>query len=220
MPFRILVVDDEPYILPTLSALLGTTFEVITADSAEAAQQVFAARDVDLILTDQRMPRVTGIQLLEWVREHSPKTVRLLMTGYAELEDAVEAINRGQVYYYLLKPWRTEELLQTLRSAAHTFRLERDNVRLLTALVEICNEFFFDLYHAGPERLVEQVDRYTPFALQLARLLEARPGNLAASVALAEFFKFRGCVSRTQFAAIAHWACASVIRPSQTSCRS
>src|SRR5438105_543023 len=74
----LLVVDDEPYILPTLSALLAGAFEVITADSGEAAQQVFAARDVDLVLTDQRMPRMTGTQLLEWVREHSPKTVRLL----------------------------------------------------------------------------------------------------------------------------------------------
>ena len=53
------------------------------------------------------MPRTSGIQLLEWVRHHSPQTVRLLMTGYAEYEDAVEAINRGQVYYYLIKPWRS-----------------------------------------------------------------------------------------------------------------
>jgi diguanylate cyclase (GGDEF)-like protein len=130
----LLVVDDEPYILPTLSALLASAFDVITADSAEAAQQVFAARDVDLILTDQRMPRITGIQLLEWVREHSPKTVRLLMTGYAELEDAVEAINRGQVYYYLLKPWRTEELQQILRNAGEKFELERNREQLLEEL--------------------------------------------------------------------------------------
>jgi diguanylate cyclase len=130
----LLVVDDEPYILPTLSALLANSFEVITADSADAAQQVFAARDVDLILTDQRMPRMTGIQLLEWVREYSPKTVRLLMTGYAELEDAVEAINRGQVYYYLLKPWRTEELQQILRNAAEKFDLEQNRDQLLEEL--------------------------------------------------------------------------------------
>jgi diguanylate cyclase len=130
----LLVVDDEPYILPTLSALLANSFDVITADSADAAQQVFAARDVDLILTDQRMPRMTGIQLLEWVRECSPKTVRLLMTGYAELEDAVEAINRGQVYYYLLKPWRTEELQQILRNAAEKFELERNRDQLLEEL--------------------------------------------------------------------------------------
>ena len=73
----VLVVDDEPYILPTLSALLSRDFEVLTADSAEAARAIFARRPIEIILTDQRMPRSTGVQLLEWVREHSPKTIRL-----------------------------------------------------------------------------------------------------------------------------------------------
>jgi diguanylate cyclase (GGDEF)-like protein len=130
----LLVVDDESYLLPTLSALLADNFEVLTADSAEAAQRVFAARKVDLILTDQRMPRMTGTQLLEWVRQRSPNTVRLLMTGYAELEHAVEAINRGQVYHYLLKPWRTEELHAVLRNAAERFELERNQEELLEQL--------------------------------------------------------------------------------------
>jgi diguanylate cyclase (GGDEF)-like protein len=130
----LLIVDDEAYLLPTLSALLARDFEVITADSAAAAQQVFAARPIDLILTDQRMPRVTGTQLLEWVHQNHPKTVRLLMTGYAELEDAIEAINRGHVYHYLMKPWRTEELLQVLRNAADRFLLERSREQLLEEL--------------------------------------------------------------------------------------
>src|SRR5262245_5206003 len=88
----VLVVDDEPYILPTLAALLANDFEVHTADSAEAAMQVLGCHNIDLVLSDQKMPRMTGVQLLEWVRENSPKAIRLLMTGYAELDDAVEAI--------------------------------------------------------------------------------------------------------------------------------
>jgi diguanylate cyclase (GGDEF)-like protein len=130
----LLVVDDEPYILATLSSLLSAEFEVLGADSAEAAQALFARREIDLILTDQRMPRLSGVQLLEWVREHHPRTVRLLMTGFAELEEAVEAINRAQVFRYLFKPWRTEELLDTLHSAVHTFKLERANEHLLHEL--------------------------------------------------------------------------------------
>ena len=130
----LLVVDDEPYILPTISALLAEEFEVLTADSADRAREVFARRPIELILTDQKMPRVTGVQLLEWVREHSPKTVRLLMTGYAELEDAVEAINRGHVYHYVLKPWRSEELLQILRNASEKYTLERSREQLLEEL--------------------------------------------------------------------------------------
>jgi diguanylate cyclase len=130
----LLVVDDEPYIVSALVSLLSDTYEVLTADSAEAAQALFARRDIDLILTDQRMPRLSGTQLLEWVREHSPRTVRLLMTGFAELEEAVEAINRAQVFRYLFKPWRTEELREVLQSAARTFLLERSNELLLQEL--------------------------------------------------------------------------------------
>jgi hypothetical protein len=75
--------------------------------------------------------------------------------------------------------------------------LDKDNVRLLTALVEVCGEYFLDLYHAGsPPALIEQVERFTPFALQLARLVESQPGALAARAALAEFYKFRGFVTR------------------------
>ena len=133
----LLVVDDEPYILPTLTALLATEFDVVTADSVESAQAVFARQPVDLVLTDQKMPRQTGIQLLEWVREHYPRTVRLLMTGYVDLEDAVDAINRGHVYYYLLKPWRTEDLLVILRNAAEKFTLERSRDDLLDQLQQL-----------------------------------------------------------------------------------
>jgi diguanylate cyclase (GGDEF)-like protein len=128
------VVDDEPYILTTLAVLLGKDFEVYTADSAAAAQDVFARHRIDLILSDQKMPRMSGVHLLEWVRQHSPKTIRLLMTGFAELEDAVEAINRGQVYRYLFKPWRADELLQILRDACRTHQLERRNEQLLEEL--------------------------------------------------------------------------------------
>lgn len=133
----LLVVDDEPYILPTLTALLSAEFDVVTADGVEAAQAVFDRRPFDIILTDQKMPRQTGIQLLEWVRQNHPRTVRLLMTGYAELDDAVDAINRGQVYHYLLKPWRTEELLQILRNAAEKCGLERNRDDLLEQLRQL-----------------------------------------------------------------------------------
>src|SRR5947207_30113 len=133
----LLVVDDEPYILATLAALLSTEFEVLTADSGEGAKAILEQREVDIILSDQRMPQTNGVQLLEWVREHAPKTVRLLMTGFAELEEAVEAINRSQVFRYIFKPWRAEELLETLRSAAHTFILERSHEQLLEQLRQL-----------------------------------------------------------------------------------
>src|SRR5437868_8636527 len=133
----LLVVDDEPYILMTLTALLAHEFDLLTAGSAEAAKELFAHRRIDLILTDQKMPRMTGVQLLEWVRQESPNTIRLLMTGFGELEDAVEAINRGKVYRYLFKPWRADELLQVLRDACRGFKLERQNELLVEELRQL-----------------------------------------------------------------------------------
>jgi diguanylate cyclase len=133
----LLVVDDEHYILTTLAHLLSDDFDVLTADSADSAKALFGRQPIDLILSDQKMPRIPGVQLLEWVRENHPKTVRLLMTGYVELEDAIAAINRGHVYHYLLKPWRAEELRQVLRHAAEKFTLEREHGALLEQMQEL-----------------------------------------------------------------------------------
>jgi diguanylate cyclase (GGDEF)-like protein len=152
----LLVVDDEPYILPTLRALLQGDFEVHTADSAESAQVVFAQHPIDIVLTDQRMARQTGIQLLEWVRQHFPRTVRLLMTGYAELDDAINAINRGHVYYYLIKPWRTDDLLHVLRNAAEKCQLERCRDGLLEELRELNSDL--EKRVAGRTRELEEAN--------------------------------------------------------------
>jgi diguanylate cyclase (GGDEF)-like protein len=162
----LLVVDDEPYIIPTLTALLANDFQVLTADSADAAQELFGRHSIDLILSDQKMPRRTGVQLLEWVRQHSPKTVRLLMTGYAELDDAIDAINRGHVYHYLAKPWRTEDLLQVLRNAAEKFCLERDHEALLHDLENRVAERTRELQEANL-RLQKQADELKTLTAEL-----------------------------------------------------
>ncbi len=130
----LLVVDDEPHILNVLRALLAQEFQVLTAPSAEAARQIFDSREVDIILTDQRMPGWTGVELLEWVREQHPRTMRLMMTAFADFEDTVKAINRGQIYRIILKPWRNEELVLILKNAARTFLLERSHERLVEEL--------------------------------------------------------------------------------------
>jgi diguanylate cyclase (GGDEF)-like protein len=141
-PYRcsLLLVDDDSLVLATLERLTSPEFQVVSAGSAEDAQEVFRRQPVDLILTDQGLPQMSGIQLLEWVRQHSPKTIRLLFTGMRVLEDAVEAINTGQVYRYIFKPFRNQELLQILRSAAHSFQLERSHEHLLEELRRLNSE--------------------------------------------------------------------------------
>lgn len=133
----LLVVDDDPSILATLALLAAPEFDVLTAGTAEHARHLIGRRPVDLILTDQKLPGMAGVELLEWTRQHSPRTVRLLMTGLAVWEDAVQAINGGQVFRYLFKPWRNEELLHVLRHAAHAFHLERSNERLMEELRQL-----------------------------------------------------------------------------------
>lgn len=130
----LLLVDDEPLITSTLTHLVSSDFQVISVTTAEAAQRIFAEREIDVILADQKLPGMTGVSLLEWVRQHSPRTIRLLMTGLAKLEDAVAAINYGQVHRFIFKPFRAEELQQTLRNAARTFLLERSHEELLEEL--------------------------------------------------------------------------------------
>ncbi|MBI2809195.1 MAG: diguanylate cyclase [Planctomycetes bacterium] len=133
----LLVVDDEPSILDTLKIFLGSEFDVLTADCADSAQKHFASREIDIVLTDQKMPRVSGGQLLEWVKEHSPKTIRLMMTGFAELEETINAINKSQVFRFILKPWNSDHLLEALRTAAKTFVLERSHEQLLDELRQL-----------------------------------------------------------------------------------
>ena len=145
MGFRcsVLAVDDEAHVLSMLTALLANEFEVLTAESAAQAKDLCAQRPVEMVLADQYLgdhTAETGVQLLEWVRLRQPATIRLLMTARASLEDAVDAINQGQVHRFLTKPLASDSLLNTLRSAAHTLQLERNNEELLTQLRSLNQE--------------------------------------------------------------------------------
>jgi DNA-binding NtrC family response regulator len=113
----ILVVDDEPEILFSLRGLLRKEFEVATADSGPQAVHILEQQPVHVIMTDQRMPGMTGVQLLSRVRSRYPKAVRIVFTGYADIKAVIDAINQGQIYRFLTKPWDPDELLTVLRQA-------------------------------------------------------------------------------------------------------
>ena len=130
----VLAVDDEPAVLAILAAQLGADFEVITAKSAERARVILAERSVDVVLSDLTLPDESGLDLLDWVRRTVPRTARVLLTGTARMEDAVDAINHSQVHRLVLKPWRAEDLLQTLRTISRALLLERSHEQLLDEL--------------------------------------------------------------------------------------
>jgi diguanylate cyclase (GGDEF)-like protein len=127
-------VDDDPAVLAVLAAQLAHDFEVLTACTVEQARGVVGQRAVDILLTDLNLPDDSGLNLLDWCRRNSPRTSRVLLSGTARLEDAVDAINHTQVHRLLLKPWRSEDLLQCLRAAARTLLLERSHEQLLDEL--------------------------------------------------------------------------------------
>lgn len=124
----ILCVDDEPSILSSLKRdLRGEDYEVISAAGGEEALGIMRKDGISLVISDQRMPKMTGVELLQKVRELYPDTVRVLLTGHLEIETAVAAINKGEVYRYLFKPWEKEDLLMTVKQSLE----KRDLVRLI-----------------------------------------------------------------------------------------
>ena len=114
----VLLVDDEPHVLAALRRTLrAPELRVLTAGDAAEALRVVAEGQVDVLVSDIDMPGMSGIELIREVRRRYPSIVRLLLTGDASLESALDAINHGEVYRYLLKPWKAAELRQTLADA-------------------------------------------------------------------------------------------------------
>jgi diguanylate cyclase (GGDEF)-like protein len=136
----VLAVDDDPAILALLTAQLGTDFEVIPACTVGQARGVFAERSIDILVSDLHLPDDSGLVLLDWARRASPRTARLLLTGAARLEDAVDAINQAQVHRLVLKPWRGADLLQTLQAMGRGLLLERSHEELLDELRRLNQE--------------------------------------------------------------------------------
>ena len=114
----LLVVDDEPDVCDSVHDLLRREFRVLKATSAQEGFRIMQDEEVHIVMTDQRMPRITGVELLEKVKARNPQAVRLLFTGYADLESIIAAINQGHIYQFLKKPWQPEELREAVRQAA------------------------------------------------------------------------------------------------------
>lgn len=137
--YAILVVDDEPANLQKLERTFFGQYTVYQAASGEEAFELVRTLDVDLVITDQKMPRMSGVDLLKRVLKIKPEVMRIILTGYTEVEDLIEAINEGHVYRYITKPWDPKELRVIVRQALEKLKLEREN-RRLTAELARANE--------------------------------------------------------------------------------
>lgn len=134
-----LVVDDEPDILDAIARLFRRDYHVLTAQSVEEAWEKINAYDVQVVMTDQRMPCMSGIEFLVKLREQHPEIVRVLFTGYSNIGDVIDAINEGHVYRYISKPWKPVELRLFVSQAFEHYRAQRERAELLERL-QIANE--------------------------------------------------------------------------------
>ena len=130
----LLFVDDEPDVLDSLRHQFHRSYRVLGCTSGKEAVQALENDDVDLILSDQRMPGMTGDQLLRRARELKPDTVRMLFTGYADIQAVISAVNEGHIFRYILKPWDSTELEGIIRQGVEQYDLLAERRRLIAEL--------------------------------------------------------------------------------------
>ena len=129
---KLLLVDDEPNLTSALVRSLDRTqFQIFTADSAQQGLMILAGNDIDVVVSDERMPGMTGSQFLSEVRKQWPNTIRMILSGQADLEAAVRAINEGEVYRFLLKPCHPKELQLTILQGLQHKKLVEQSRKLL-----------------------------------------------------------------------------------------
>ncbi len=129
---KLLLVDDEPNLTSALVRSLDRSqFEIFTADSAQKGLMILAGNEIDVVVSDERMPGMTGSQFLSEVRKQWPNTIRMILSGQADLEAAVRAINEGEVYRFLLKPCHPKELQMTILQGLQHKKLVAQSRKLL-----------------------------------------------------------------------------------------
>ncbi|GAB3903449.1 response regulator [Mucilaginibacter boryungensis] len=130
MQIGVLYVDDEVNNLNSFKAAFRRYFNIYTAQSAREGRKVLENEEIGVIITDQRMPGETGIEFLESILPIYPDTIRILLTGFSDINAVMGAINRGQVYKYLVKPWQDDELKMYIQNALELYNLRKENKEL------------------------------------------------------------------------------------------
>jgi response regulator RpfG family c-di-GMP phosphodiesterase len=166
---KILLVDDEANVLRALQRVLRREpFEVVATTFPEEAIQKVSEETFSVVVSDQRMPQMEGVQVLEKVREISPDTVRIMLTGYADIQAAVDAINRGAVFRFLAKPWDEEGFRSVIRDAVSYYELVAENKRLHT-LTQKQNVELKDLNENLEKKVVERTQEISRLNRQLEK---------------------------------------------------
>jgi len=198
---RILIVDDEEAILETMTFTFEDDYDVLTAPNADAGLVALDEHaPVAVVISDQRMPGTTGVEFLSRVYERHPATTRIILTGFADMEATIKAINDGHVYAYVTKPWEPDDLKQVVRRAVDFHRLRLENEKLVTDLgrAKVFLESVMDQLDTGalalsPQGMVEAANRAVieylgiendPRGRPLKDVLSDESGNMIYEVAV------------------------------------
>ncbi len=154
--FAILYVDDEPQNLISFKATFRREYTVYTALGGEEGLEILKNNEVHLIITDQRMPGMTGVQFLERTLADYPDTIRMILTGFSDTDAIIDVINHARIFRYITKPWDEQELRMTIENARQVYKLQKSNKRLLSELQMKVEE---------QERTLKLFMRYVPEAV-------------------------------------------------------
>jgi signal transduction histidine kinase len=176
----ILYIDDDQSNLLVLKATCAGELNVITASSGPEGLDILAEREVAVLLVDQRMPGMTGVEVFEVAQEKYPDSVRILITAYTDLTEAIAAINRGHIRRYLRKPWEPEELKAALKEAVEIFQTRKKIAELETRLLETERTYALGVVAAGVAHELRNPLAAMSMNLELARMrLDAMNRSLA-----------------------------------------
>ncbi|TAN74321.1 MAG: response regulator [Gallionella sp.] len=189
----LLFVDDEANILSSLKRLFRPYgYRIFTAEGGAAGLEIMAQEPVDLVISDMRMPEMNGAQFLEQVRQNWPDAVRILLTGYADVGSTIDAINKGQIYRYISKPWEDNDITITVRQALERRMLEREKTRL-EALAQQQNEQLKELNASLESKVQARTEelRQTMSFLEMAHE-KLKKGFMASIRAFSSLIEMRG----------------------------
>lgn len=140
---KVLYVDDEQNNLFSFKAIFRTDFQITTAISAEEAIDKLGKDAFHVIVTDQRMPGMTGVEFLESILEKYPDPVRILLTGYTDINAVIDAVNKGKIFHYLSKPWDEEELRTTIKTAYELYKAREEQTDITEKLTHANEQLEF-----------------------------------------------------------------------------
>lgn len=142
---NVLYVDDEVVNLKAFQANFRRVFNVYIARSAAEGEEVLKENTIHVVLSDQRMPEVTGVEFLSAIKKVYPNTIRILITAFSNIQAVIDAINKGNVYRYVTKPWDMEELQAIIQNAYEVYTLREENKILTESLIQANKQLEFML---------------------------------------------------------------------------